>query len=121
MKLGVLKNAEFALSLLVQKELPIRLAFELNSIIDDVDDNLKRLEDFRVKLVEKYGEKNDKGEIIVKKSKLGSFQKEYDELLDSEIDLKPVPISLKVLEDLNIKMSIKNVDALYKAGFISMD
>jgi hypothetical protein len=119
MKLGVLKNSEFALGLLVQKELPIRLAFQLNSILDDVEEHLTRLEEFRVKLVEKYGEENEKGEMVVKKSKLGSFHKEYDELLDTDIDLKPTPIPLSVLEELNIKMSIKNVDALFKAGFIT--
>ncbi len=122
MKLGDLKNAETPLMFLVSKELPIRIAFQLNSVIDGIDENLKRLEDFRVKLVEKYGD-TDKvtGEITVRKENIGKFQQEYDELLDSEIDLTPVEIPMSVFEENNINMSVKNVNSLVKAGFIKVD
>ncbi len=121
MKLGQLKAAQYPLVLLIESELPIRIAFQLNSIIDKIDTSLARLEEFRIKLIEKYGEKAENGDITVANNKKELFNQEYIELLDSEVDIEPVAIPISVFEENNIKMSVKNVNALVKAGFIVMD
>ena len=120
MKLGHLKAVESVMSKLIQSELPIKMAFGLNLIVEEMEEKLVKLEEFRISLVEKHGEKDDKGNIQVPNDKMEIFNEEYTELLDSDIDLVPVILDANVLESLNFKVTVRELNALVKAGFLDM-
>lgn len=117
-KLGDLKNVEGIMVRLVNSELPIRTAFQLNVMVEDLDDKLSKLEEFRVGLVKKYGNTDDSGNIQVSPERMDGFTTELKELMDSDVDFSPVKIPIEVFEDNNIKLTIKDLNSLMKAGFI---
>ena len=121
MKLGELKNASIPLIKISQKELPIRIAYKFNKIVNTIDEEMETLESFRIKLVEKHGEANEKGDISVSKENFGEFNKEYMELLDTTITVDVIKFPLSMFEECDIKMSIKDINSLDVAGFILED
>ena len=117
-KLGDLKNVEQIMVRLVNSELPIRTAFQLNVMIEDLDDKLSKLEKFRIDLVTKYGTPDKLGNLQVEKENMVKFTNELKELMDSDVDFTPVKIPIEVFEDNNIKLTIKDLNSLMTAGFI---
>ena len=117
-KLGDLKNVEPIILKIINAELPIKIAFQINLMIDDLDDKLTRLETFRINLVKKYGEEDKAGNLQVKPMHLQAFSQELKELMDSDVDFAPVKIPIEVFDTANIKVTVKELNALIKAGFI---
>lgn len=117
-KLGDLKNVEGIMRRLMSSELPIRTAFMLEVMVDDLDEKLAKLEEFRINLVKKHGTTDKSGNIQVEPSKMEVFTNELKELMDSDVDFTPVKIPLEVFEDNDIKLTVKDVKSLVKAGFI---
>ena len=121
MKLGHLKSVESVMAKLIQSELPIKMAFSLTLIVDEMQERLTKLEEFRVTLVEKYGIKDKDGDgIQVPMNKIEDFNNEYNELLDADIELTPVVLDVDVLESLDFKVTVRELDSLIKAGFLDM-
>lgn len=117
-KLGDLKNVESVMMKLVNADLPIRIAFQINLIIDDLDEKLTKVEEFRINLVKKYGEEDKSGNLQVKKENMKSFTSELKELMESEVDFNPVKIPFSAFEAGNINIKVRELNALMKAGFI---
>lgn len=117
-KLGDLKNVENIILRIINAELPIKLAFQINLMVDDLDEKLTKLENFRIGLVKKYGEEDKDGNMQVLPKNMKDFSQELKELMDSDVDFKPVKIPLDVFETANIKVTVKELNALIKAGFI---
>jgi len=121
MKLGQLKEIEGVMGKILQAELPIRMAFSLTEVVEQMDSKLKSLEDFRIKLVTKHGEKDEKDGIMVPEDKIEQFNTEFGELLDSDIDIKPVELDIETLEGLDFKVTVRELSALVRAGFLKMN
>lgn len=117
-KLGDLKNVENIILRIINAELPIKLAFQINLMVDDLDEKLTKLENFRIGLVKKYGEEDKNGNMQVSPKNMKDFSQELKELMDSDVDFKPVKIPLDVFDSANIKVTVKELNALIKAGFI---
>jgi hypothetical protein len=117
-KLGDLKNVENTILKVINAELPIKIAFQINLIVDDLDDKLTKLEKFRIGLVKKYGEEDKLGNLQVLPANMPAFSQELKELMDSDVDFKPVKIPLEVFDTAGIKVTVKELNALIKAGFI---
>lgn len=117
-KLGDLKNVENIMVRLINSELPIRTAFQLNVMVEDLDSKLSKLEEFRIALVKKHGTTDDVGSIIVKPELMDTFTTELKELMESDVDFTPVKIPIEVFEDNDIKLTVKDLNSLVKAGFI---
>ena len=117
-KLGDLKNVENIILRIINAELPIKLAFQINLMVDDLDEKLTKLENFRIGLVKKYGEEDKNGNMQVLPKNMKDFSQELKELMDSDVDFKPVKIPLDVFDSANIKVTVKELNALIKAGFI---
>lgn len=117
-KLGDLKNVENIMVRLVNSELPIRTAFQLNVMVEELDKKLQKLEEFRVGLVKKHGTTDKEGNIQVAPDKMDAFTTELKELMDSDVDFTTVKIPIEVFEENNIKLTIKDLNSLMKAGFI---
>ena len=117
-KLGDLKNVEPIILKIINAELPIKIAFQINLMIDDLDDKLTKLENFRINLVKKYGEEDKSGNLQVIPKNTQAFTQELRELMDSDVDFTPVKIPIEVFDSANIKVTVKELNALIKAGFI---
>jgi len=116
MKMYDLKNAEKALQKLVNADLPIKIAFNLSNIVDDIDTQLKKFEDFRVNLIKKYGTETDKGFEVLPEN-VSSFEKEFNELLQLDIEFDDISgIDIDLLE--NVNFSIIEIRSLKNIGFI---
>jgi len=118
MKLVDIKNAEPALRKLANAELPIKLVFQISSVIDQIDPHLAKFEEFRVSLVKKYGVETENG-IEVPKDKLGEFNDEINSLLNAEITVNILPIKLEsILEAENMKFSVRDLKSLMILGLL---
>jgi len=101
-KLGILKQSEKALSKLMNANLDIKIAYTLGRIANKIGQELKTVEDLRVKLVEKYGDKDEKGQHVVPEDKKEEFWTEYSELLEAEVELDFNKITLEKLAKVNM-------------------
>jgi hypothetical protein len=82
--------------------LEVKVAFRLGKFIKEVASELQLLEDTRVKLVNKYGEKNSADQIVVAQDKLEAFQKDYKELVDTESIIEFEPIDIECLASVRL-------------------
>lgn len=123
MKLRELKRIEPSLSkLLESNELPVSSGFRLRPVTRKVIRFFTDLEESRLSLVNKYGEsyidaQGNEG-TRVKKEFLEDFNKEYNSLLDEEIDLI-VSNKLKIADlDGKVKLTALDIENL---GFLFED
>lgn len=101
--LGDLRDSQPALNVLIDKELDITTAFKLSKAVKIIDKELKDLEEFRMKLIKKYGIYDDKQKAFtVKEDNQPKFYEEFGKLLDTKVDIKFTKISIKDLGDIKI-------------------
>ena len=112
-KLFELLNIIEPLGRFLQKELPIKTAYNLSKAAKAIENELKTFEESRVKLVEKYGEPSESGEYEVKKGTAGyeNFTRDITELTDVEVDIPLTPINIS---SLIINISPAEISALEK-------
>lgn len=104
MKIQDIYNLAEGLSDLSNKELPISIALKVQRSHTKVVDEVKNADVLRKKLIEKYKESdNDDGTVKIKTNKIEVFQKELDELMEQEVDIKLDDIDVSQLEDISIK------------------
>lgn len=122
MKYGELKMIENPLKKVINTELPVVLAYKISKLITKVSDELNSIDQFRISLVKKYGENEEDGSIKVPQKNVDKFTKEFNELLESDIDeINPIKISLSVLVENNVKLSASDISLLEQTGFIEND
>lgn len=111
--LGKLKSSEQGLSKLSNSALPINLAFRISKLLKEVTKELIEIEEFRKKLVQKYGKDNGDGNISVEQENIDAFVQEFNVLLGDSIEIafeqikatelppeiKLTPIEISQLED----------------------
>lgn len=112
MQLETLVNATPAMAKLLSTDLPVKLAFRLGVMIKSVDPALKAYNDERMKLVTKYGVKDDKGNTQVPADKMKEFTVELQKVLDEDVTVAGIP-ELK-LDDIpeETKMKPQEMSAL---------
>jgi hypothetical protein len=94
-------NLQEGLKNIVNKELPIKVAFKLQQNIREVEKEYKIGQDLRSQLIQKYKEKDlDNGKVKLKKDKLDVFQEELDELLSQKITIGLKKINLDELNSI---------------------
>lgn len=123
-KLRDLTNIINAIKKIIQADLPVIHSYKISKILKKLDEEFQSFEMGRSKLLEKYGEKDGKGNFItdkdgmckIKNDKQKEFAKDYKELLDIEVELDCEKISLNLLMQNDIKLS--SVDMLVLEDFI---
>ena len=112
MLLETLVNAAPAMAKLLSTDLPIKLAFRLGVMIKSVDPILKSYNDERIKLIDRYGEKDEKGNMTVIAANMKLFTDELTEVLQEDITVEGIPeIKVADLPD-DTKMTAQEVAAL---------
>lgn len=104
-----LVNSIGVLSKLTNMELPIKLSYAFSKNITKIDRELVAYNKEREKLINKYGEKDEEGNLKTKEDgtinilDIDSFNKDLKEILDIETE---VDIHLIDLEKVNVDINI---------------
>lgn len=93
-KLSDIFNANQSLVKIANAATNIKSAYWISKLLKKIDVEMNAIEKARVKMVEKYGVKNDKDGFNVPQEKVADFQKEFSEFLETEVEIN-IPI-LKV-------------------------
>lgn len=104
LKLIVIKNLEPVLAKMAKQDVDIKAAYKLSKIFKVLGEELKLIEEFRLKLVKKYAgeEQPDPKNIEVLPENKEQFIKEYEEFLQQETDVSFEKLSLSELEGISI-------------------
>jgi hypothetical protein len=104
LKASDLLNFQTAFELVMQEKLDFKLSYRLSKIMRKIEPTLKALEETRLKLIEKYGERDKEGKLKQVPTPQGTmrtilkdgFQKDWQELLDQEenVEFEKIPLSL---------------------------
>lgn len=84
--------------------LPFKVALSLSKDIREIDDILTVYEQKRKELINKYGKKNEKGELMVNNDQVElidktAFANEFNQLVSEDVDLKLTKIRIDDLEN----------------------
>jgi hypothetical protein len=116
MKLGELANPKFfqTLNKLASAELDMPIAYKLKGIMVALDAEHQKYEELRKGLLEKYGQKDEAGELISDERGELKFESDEDraklveevnELMAVEVDVK----TIKVEDVSGVKMSVQEL------------
>ena len=105
--LGVLANAK----------MPIGVAYRINKIVKQANEELQETEKIRREIINKYGKKDENGELIVDENSgtveiedRATFNKEVALLFAEVCEFSGEPIDVELLE--NISMSSQEISAI---------
>jgi hypothetical protein len=101
-KLFEIYSSVSVMNKILDAELPATIAFQLTKLLKVLNDEIKNIEDQRVKLVSKYGSSGNDQTTSVSEENKQQFLKEFGELLDTEIDLNWTPLPVEKFEKLNL-------------------
>lgn len=109
LKIGDLLNATEALQNLAKKELKARLALSISRILKNAEGEIQNFNETRMNLIQKYGEKDESGELVttddgnckILNENMQIFQSELNELLDATIEINANKIPLDALDALD--------------------
>lgn len=107
-KLFDLKNRENAFREFMDIDFPIKVSFKLTKMFKEISRELSEFEEHKNKLIKKYGETKDDN-IVVKEDELENFYKEYNELLEMEVELDTDKIELDINLLNDIKVNTRNL------------
>jgi hypothetical protein len=112
-KAGEIKHINEGLKEILNKELPVKPAYWLARIATKLEGELQTFEKARMGLINKHSKKDKDGNPAIKKNKDGkpqfditdveAFEKEFNELLNQEIELDIKPIKFADLGEVSIK------------------
>lgn len=110
---------EKSLGVLASAKMPIGTAYRINKIIKQAAEEFQETEKIRREIVNKYGKKDENGELIVDKSNnmveiedenRAAFNKEVALLFAEVCEFSGEPIDVELLE--NISMSSQEISAI---------
>jgi hypothetical protein len=104
-KLFDVYNSVNVMNKVLDAQLPISVSFQLTKLVKTLNEEVKMIEEERVKLVKKYSETDKDGESTVSEDKKQNFLKDFSELLETEVDLNWTPVSVSKLENLNVSVN----------------
>lgn len=109
MKIKTIVNALPSLQKFTAVELPCRILYKINKLMDRLESELKFYYKQREQLFQKYNVQVEDGNLKLGVDDVEAFEREFDELLNVEIeDIKPVDLPA----DDNIKLSYNDIKAL---------
>jgi hypothetical protein len=111
LKLNQLIGMRGSLVKLLEKDMPIKQSYNLARFIKQANTELEQFEQSRIKLVNKYGEKDEQGNVTVAEFNQPQFMNELNELTDLEIDF-PHFRALKLSDLRNITFSTNDMMGL---------
>ena len=104
-----LLNSTDILQKIASKELKARLALEVARMLKAAEKEIQDFNDVRMKLINKYGEKDENGELItdeegkckIVKEEITNFSNELNDLVATEVEINANKIKLEQIENLD--------------------
>ena len=108
-KISDLLNSTEALQKLANKELKAKLAWTISRLLKAAEAEIQNFNDTRMNLIRKYGEKDENGELITDEGgnckiiaeTVEDFNKELNELINTEIEINANKINIGLLENID--------------------
>jgi len=104
-KLGDVYVSITVLNKILDTELPVTVSYKMMKLVNKLNEELKTIEDQRIKLVQKYSTEEQGN---VSENNKDKFLQEFSSLLETEIDLEWEKIPLKTLDN-NLKLSVNDL------------
>lgn len=114
-KIESIINSVEVLKKITNAEIPIQTSYYIAKNIEKIEKELEFFEKERTKIVKKYGEKKEDGELIVSENgnvnivDVENFNKEMQELNSLEVELDIVKINIEDLRDSKISITPREV------------
>jgi len=121
LKLGELPKAIECVNELLQEKLPIKTAYWIGKTLKKLASESQEFEASRQLLINKYGDKDDQGNLIIENNEYKltdkkGFNKEYSELAIIEVEVTFTPVEIESLGEIILKGS--TLMALIDLGFV---
>lgn len=100
---------------IMDKNLPISIGHKIQRNFKKLNEAFQEFEQSRSKLMEKYGEKDDDGNLVVDKNQrvkivdVQAFEKEFSDLLATEVEIQLDTFAFKALEDMESSGRYDNI------------
>ena len=112
-KLSDLVNSTETLQKLAQKDFKAKLAWTIARLLKAADAEIQGFQETRMELIKKYGEKDENGELItdengnckISPETTSNFNVEFNDLINSEIEINANKIRIELLEDVDFTPS----------------
>ena len=119
-KIGIVYNALQTINDLSEKPMKVSLIAKLLRLSDDLQKEISIIDKQRYMIFEKYGNKNEDGNLDIDENGNISFnsensnkaQKELDELSNTEIEITDRHITEKEFEESDVKLTLKQFNIL---------
>ena len=117
-KIREIYNCRNALAKLANAQMPISLSYKFARMLKSLNDEYAIIEDQRIELVKKHGEEINGNEHQIKTDEQKeNFIKDFDVLLDNEIDLEFEKINIEEMENINISPQELSILSFIFNGF----
>lgn len=104
-KLVDVYNSVPVMNKILETPLPASISFQLSKLLKTLNEEMRAIEEHRIKLVEKYGVKGDSQEMTVAEDKKQEFLKEFGELLNTEVEVTWEPLSASKFDALQLSVN----------------
>ena len=108
-KLIEVLKAKEALSKLSQEKLPVKISYKLSRLVKELETEFATIESFKMTLAQKYGKETEgqQGQWEIPAENIVSFNAEFSELLEEDIELKSdiIECSLSAIDSISLSTS----------------
>ena len=108
-------NSVPVMNKIIETPMNASLAFQLTRLLKTLNDEMKTIEEQRIKLVEKYGSKTEEDAVVVSDENKEKFLSEFTELLNTDVDLTWEQLSISKMEGLQLSVNeMSRIQFLFK-------
>lgn len=101
--------------------LPVKASYAVSKNIKKIEKEIEAYNEERAKLLDKYGEKDEDGNLVVSEEQnikivpenVEKWNKDLSELLDIEVEVDIHKLKFSVLEESGTVMSISGIQSIY--------
>ena len=113
-KLATIRGGIESFKKLLTANLPIKLAYSLSKSVKKLEGEVKIVEEQRIALLKKYGTSPDeKGNVTVLPENIEFFVKDFNGLLEVEVDIDITPVKLSELGDIKLSaVDLSNLEGI---------
>lgn len=111
--IGNIVNSVEVLQKLGKKDFKAKLAWSIARLLKEAEKEVQGFNEARLKLINKYGIKDENGQLItddngnckIIQENIPDFNKELNDLVDTEVEINANKISMNLLEDIDFTPS----------------
>lgn len=119
-KLGKIKDTRSAVNDMLNSVIPVKLSYQLSKMLKKLDNKIRDIDKMGIEVAKKYGGMDEKtGAVNIPPEKLEEANKEFNDYLETSVDLDVWELKLSVLSAAGIKLTPAQVISM--EDFITND